>query len=410
MPARNGARSSARFELTVSASAFFSGAAEPPSHCTKAALVPLRAGPATGYGSKKSSWEAIMNLRSFALLSAIALAIPCAAAAQATAGAGPYPVTQGKTYQFEKIADGVYYATGGFGSNNVVIVNDADVMIVDTGTTPANARAFLADIRMLTNKPVRYVVNTHWHFDHTDGNSIFGPDVQIMAHDYVRTAISTFDVLHREPFLTSQGTAVPAQIEALKKQIADEKDAGRKATLSKQLADTEIILAQLKEIKPTPPNVTYSTKLVLHKGQREIDLLFLGRGHTAGDTVVYLPKERIVCSGDLMESRIAYMGDAYFDEWVTTLDALKKLDFAVDLPGHGVPFGDKGLITAFQSYLTDLTKQAAELKRQGVSADDAARRVDLRAHAKDFPQIEGLGADPRGVRRVYAWLDETARH
>src|SRR5690242_2344332 len=133
----------------------------------------------TGYGSKKSSWEAIMNLRSFALLSAIALAIPCGAQAQATAGAGPYPATQGKTYKFEKIADGVYYATGGFGSNNVVIINDQDVMIVDTGTTPANTRAFLADIRMLTNKPVRYVVNTHWHFDHTDGNSVFGPDVQI---------------------------------------------------------------------------------------------------------------------------------------------------------------------------------------------------------------------------------------
>src|SRR5437762_7536445 len=82
-----------------------------------------------------------------------------------------YPVTQGKTYKFEKIADGVYYATGGFGSNNVVIVNDDDVLLVDTGTSPANARAFVADVKMLSNKPVRYVVNTHWHYDHTDGNS-----------------------------------------------------------------------------------------------------------------------------------------------------------------------------------------------------------------------------------------------
>jgi len=351
----------------------------------------------------------MMTLRNFAPMLAMALAIPLGAAAQETAGAGPYPVIQGKTYKFEKIADGVYYATGGFGSNNVVIVNDRDVVIVDTGTTPANARAFVADIRMLTDKPVRYVVNTHWHFDHTDGNSIFAPDVQIIAQDYVRAAISTFDVLHREPFLTSQGTAVPAQIETLKKQIADETDSGRKAILAKQLADTQAIQAQLKDIKPTPPNVTYSTKLVLHEGPREIDLLFLGRGHTGGDTVVYLPKERIVCSGDLMESRIAYMGDAYFDEWITTLDALKKLDFAVDLPGHGVPFGDKGLITAFQSYLADLIKQVTELKRQGVSADDAARRVDLRSHAKDFPQIQGLGADVRGVRRAYAWLDERGR-
>ena len=103
------------------------------------------------------------------------------------------------------------------------------------------------------------------------------------------------------------------------------------------------------------------------------------------------------------------MGDAYFDEWVTTLDALKKLNFAVDLPGHGVPFSDKRLITAFQAYLTDLTAQVARLKSQGVSADEAARRVDLTGHAKDFPQIQGPGADLRGVRRVYAWLDERAR-
>jgi len=344
------------------------------------------------------------------LMFALFAGVPSAAKAQEVArAAGPYPVIQGKTYKFEKIADGVYYATGGFGSNNVVIVNDRNVMVVDTGTTPANARAFVADIAMLTNKPIRYVVNTHWHFDHTDGNSIFGPDVQIIAHDYVRTAITSFDVLHREPFLTSQGTAVPAQIETLKKQLADERDAGQKAVLTKQLADAQAVLAQLKEIKPTPPNVTYSTKLALHEAPHEIDLLFLGRGHTAGDTVVYLPKERIVCSGDLMESRIAYMGDAYFDEWVTTLDALKKLDFVVDLPGHGVPFGDKRLITAFQSYLTDLTGQAAKLKSQGISADEAARRVDLTSHAKDFPQIQGPGADLRGVRRVYAWLDERAR-
>jgi glyoxylase-like metal-dependent hydrolase (beta-lactamase superfamily II) len=123
---------------------------------------------------------------------------------------------------------------------------------------------------------------------------------------------------------------------------------------------------------------------------------------------VFLPKERIVCTGDLMESRLAYMGDAFFDEWVTTLEALKKLDFALVLPGHGAPFPNKSLITAFQSYLTDLTKQATDLRKQGVSADDAAKRVDLTSHAKDFPQIQGPGADPRGVRRLYAWLDEKA--
>src|SRR5262245_22164501 len=348
-----------------------------------------------------------MNLRMFALIVAFSAGGALAAAAQPSSVPPiSYPVTQAKTYKFEKIADGVYYASGGLGSNNVVVINDEDVLIVDTGTTPQAARDFVSDIKTLTNKPVRYVVNTHFHYDHTDGNQIFGPEVQIIAHDYVRTAISTFDVLHREPFTTSQMVNVPAQIERLKQQIGSEQDAARKATLSSQLSGAEANLAQLKELKPTAPNLTYASKLVLQRGGREIDILFLGRGHTGGDTVVFLPREKIVATGDLMESRLAYMGDAYFDEWVTTLGELKKLDFDVVLPGHGIPFADKGLITAYQAYLTDFVSQATRLKTQGVPAEEAARRIDLTAHAKAFPQIEGPGADLRGVRRVYAWLDE----
>ena len=351
-----------------------------------------------------------MNPRIFVLTAALSVGAALGAWAQPSSVPPiSFPVTQGKTYKFEKIADGVYYASGGVGSNNVVVVNDDDVLIVDTGTTPQAARNFLADIKTLTNKPVRYVVNTHFHYDHVDGNQIFGPEVQIIAHDFVRTAISTFDVLHREPYNTSQLVNVPAQIDRLKQQVAAERDAAKKAALSGQLKATEEAFAQLKELKATPPTMTYSSKLVLHRGGREIDLLFLGRGHTGGDTVVFLPKEKIVATGDLMESRLAYMGDAYFDEWVTTLEALKKLDADIVLPGHGIPFRDKGLITAYQAYLNDFIGQAGRLKAQNVSAEDAAKRIDLTVHAKAFPQIEGPGADLRGVRRAYAWIDERAK-
>ena len=350
-----------------------------------------------------------MTPRMFVLTAALSVGAALGAWAQPSSVPPiSFPVTQGKTYKFEKIADGVYYASGGVGSNNVVVVNDDDVLIVDNGTTPQAARNFLADIKTLTNKPVRYVVNTHFHYDHVDGNQIFGPDVQIIAHDYVRTAISTFDVLNREPYNTSQKINVPAQIERLKQQVSAERDTAKKAALSAQLSATEQNFAQLKELKATPPTMTYSSKLVLHRGNREIDLLFLGRGHTGGDTVVFLPKEKIVATGDLMESRLAYMGDAYFDEWVATLEALKKLDFDVLLPGHGIPFRDKGLITAYQAYLNDFVGQAGRLKAQGVSAEDAAKRIDLTSHAKAFPQIEGPGAELRGVRRAYAWIDERA--
>jgi glyoxylase-like metal-dependent hydrolase (beta-lactamase superfamily II) len=325
----------------------------------------------------------------------------------------PYPVVAGQAYKFEKIAEGVYYATATgsmvTGSNNVVIAGSRDAMVVDTGTTPAAARAFVDDLRLITDKPVRYVVNTHFHYDHTDGNQVYAGKADIIAHEYVRYAIQNLDVLHTEPFKTSQLTNVPIRIETLKKQIADESDAQRKAALQSQLGVAEQGWEELKEIRPTPPNVTYSKKKVLDLGGREVRLLFLGRGHTNGDTVVFLPKERIVCTGDLMESQLAYMGNAQFTEWVATLGALKKLDFAVDLPGHGAPFRDKGLITAYQGYLTDLMKQVAALREQGVSADDAAQRVDLTIYKKNFPQIQGPGADIRGVRRLYEWMDEHAK-
>ncbi|HEY3158342.1 MAG TPA: MBL fold metallo-hydrolase [Vicinamibacterales bacterium] len=322
----------------------------------------------------------------------------------------PSAVTVGKAYRFEKIADGVYYATATgsmvTGSNNVAIIGDRDVLVVDTGTTPAAARAFIQDLKLLTPKPVRYVVNTHFHYDHTDGNQVYAGKADIIAHEYVKQAIETLDVLHREPYKTSQLTNVPKRIETLKGQIAGEKDPAAKKMLEQQLKVAQEGFEQLKEIKPTPPNVTYSTKKVLDLGGREVQLLFLGRGHTNGDTVIYLPAQKIVATGDLMESQIAYMGDAQFDEWVATLDALKKLDFETVLPGHGMPFKGKALIIAFQGYLNDFARQAVDFRRLGTSAEVAAQRIDLTKYKSSFPQIQGPGVELRGVQRMYQWMNE----
>jgi glyoxylase-like metal-dependent hydrolase (beta-lactamase superfamily II) len=324
----------------------------------------------------------------------------------------PFPVTTGKAYRFEAVANGVYYATSTgamvTGSNNVAVVGDRDVLVVDTGTSPAAARAFVEDLKLVTARPVRYVVNTHFHYDHTDGNQVYAGKADIIAHDYVKYAIEKLDVLHREPYQTSQLTNVPARIETLKKRIADETDPRQKETLERQRAVAQQGWEELKEIRPTPPNVTYSKKKTLNLGGREVQLLFLGRGHTNGDTVVYLPKEKIVATGDLMESQIAYMGDAQFDEWIATLEALKTLDWDLDLPGHGAPFPEKARVTAFQGYLSDLVSQGRALKQQGRTAEETARQVDFTKYRETFPQIQAPGADIRGVRRLYQWLEEKA--
>lgn len=316
-------------------------------------------------------------------------------------------------YRFERFAEGVYFAraTSAISSaaNVPVIVNDRDVMIVDNGTTPAATRALLQDLKTITDKPVRYQVNTHYHYDHTDGNQVFAPDVQIIGHETARRDILTLKVLERDPYVNFAHVRLPARIAALKKQIASERDAPALATLESQLRVELELVEGLKEIRPTPPNTVFSRTLTLFRGEREIRLLFLGRGHTAGDIVVHLPRERIVATGDLLQSALPFMGDGYFDEWVATIDEVKKLDFTVVLPGHGAPITDRATIEAFQGYVRDLTAQAAALRKQGLTADQTAARVDLTAYKPHFPAIQGLGADVRAVRRIYEWMDERAK-
>lgn len=320
----------------------------------------------------------------------------------------PYPITQGKVTRFEKVAEGVYYATGAGGGNSPVIIGDRDVLIVDTNTTPANTRAFLEDLKLITNKPVRYAVNSHYHYDHSDGNQVYrerGTDV--VAHEFVKYAMENYDILHREPYMTSQVVNGQRRIDTAKMQLAQETDPQKRVALTAQLAAAEANWADLQEIKITPPNVTYKDKKIIDLGGREVQLLFLGRGHTNGDTFVYLPKEKIVCTGDMLESGPAYMGDGHFDEWIAALENMKKLDFELVLPGHGVPFKDgKTQATAQQGYLREIVKQVTELRRQGVLAVEAAQKVDLSAFKANFPSTARPGAELRSVRHIYEWLNE----
>src|SRR5258708_34494944 len=99
--------------------------------------------------------------------------------------------------------------------------------------------AWVEDIKKLNAKPIRYVVNTHWHYDHTAGNQIFGPEVQIIATDYLYQMLATTDVLHREPFLTSQVTGLSARIDTLNGQIAAEGNAQHKAALPEDFAEAQ---------------------------------------------------------------------------------------------------------------------------------------------------------------------------
>src|SRR5581483_4909793 len=182
----------------------------------------------------------------------LALAVPLAHS-QAPAAA-----TQ---HTFKQIAPGVYSAIAppslNGGSNSAVIVNQDDVLVVDSHMTPEAGRVLLQEIKTITNKPVRFLVDTHFHYDHTDGNQAFAPTADIIGHEYTRARLAAANY-------TTTGM------------------------LGNLLAGQSALAAQLKDLKPTPPNVTLSDHLTFWRGGREIRLLYLGRGHTGGDVVVYL--------------------------------------------------------------------------------------------------------------------------
>ena len=127
----------------------------------------------------KSRMRAVGILLALTFFAALSLNLNAQAVQGASGARASGPVTTGKVYNFEKIADGVYYATSSSamatGGNHPIFVGDRDVFLVDAGTTPAAARALLEDLKLITDKPVRWVVNTHFHFDHTNGNSVLGP-------------------------------------------------------------------------------------------------------------------------------------------------------------------------------------------------------------------------------------------
>ncbi|MEO8448767.1 MAG: MBL fold metallo-hydrolase [Gemmatimonadota bacterium] len=316
-------------------------------------------------------------------------------------------------FEFRKIRDDIYHAIGtgalGVGSNAVVVINAHDVLLVDSHTSPRAARALLAELKTITPNPVKYVVNTHFHHDHVNGNQVYPADVEIIGHEFTREMIATGKTKSGRAF-QSYVAFLAAQVRAHSQEADAAKDpavrAGARVKLARARADQR---EGTTEVRPTAPNWTLSERITLFRGGREIEIIFFGRGHTGGDIVVYLPKERVLATGDLLQARLPFMGDGYMDEWVETLERIKSLDFNVILPGHGEAFRDRSAIDHLQGFLRDFWRQAVDLHSAGVDINAAARRMDFSAYAPFYRQIADT-ADlydrlQGGLIRAYELLD-----
>jgi cyclase len=336
------------------------------------------------------------------------LALIFAAAATAVAQA-PAPVTpDSQSFKIVEVADGVYAGIGlnGVFGNSAFIVNRDSVLVVDTQERPSWARDLIADIRAVTPKPVHYVVNTHYHRDHSQGNQAyveaFGPDIEIIAQNTVREDMRTKDA---DLLKYSVATEIPNEIAQIQKTLGDGKDAqgnpltaGDRAAANHKIALLQAYLAEIPQIHLTLPTLTYETSLVLHTPDRDICLYHFGLGHTRGDTVVYLPKEKIVITGDLLTYNFPNMKDSYPVELVSVLDSIDKLDWDHAIPGHGEVEDNHEQIQLLHAYMRDLVAAVRAAVAKGMTLDQAKQSIDL----SRYSSIPGFAAgNPLAIERAY---------
>ncbi|GGF41337.1 oxidoreductase [Aliidongia dinghuensis] len=247
-----------------------------------------------------------------------------------------------KQETFQELAPGAYCLTAEGDPNTGVVIGDDGVMVIDARATPLLARDLIERIRQITDKPIRYVLLTHYHAVRVMGASAYGAE-QIIASDL------TLDLI---------------------------RERGRQDFESEVQRFPRLFKAVETVPGLTWPSLVFKDELTLFMGQREVQIRHIGAGHTKGDTIVYLPDCDVLYSGDLVEEGATpYCGDAYFTRWPATLDRLAAFEAKALVPGRGAALigtaAVKAGIAATRGFLADLT----DVVRAGVGAGKGLRAV-----------------------------------
>ena len=272
--------------------------------------------------------------------------------------------------------------------NAAVIELDDGLLVVDTHSKPSAARALIDQIKTVSNKPVKFVVDTHFHWDHYQGNqaypAVWPQGIEIISSEATRESIEQRGI----PRVKHEIREVPKEIEKLKADLAQATDSGKKAQLEENLRQTESYLAELKAMQVTLPTLTFDRSVIIHRKSRSVHILWLGKAHTDGDVFVYLPREKVIATGDALQGWLPYMGDGYPYDWIKTLDAAEKLDFEYAIGGHGDVMRGKAQFELWKTYLTDLMAATADVFARGESMKDAEKSVAAKLqpqYASKFP-------------------------
>jgi cyclase len=266
--------------------------------------------------------------------------------------------------QVTKLADGVYSIQhknlhdGNVNGNTTVIIGDRQVFVVDSCYLPSQAREDIAQIRQWTDKPVAWLLNTHFHNDHNNGNRTYldaFPSLAIIAHEETRKDMDLIQPgnIERTP---RQLAATIAAFRQGKTQNGRALTEDEKKQVAELLPGLEQREAEMKTLVYQPPTLVFTDKLDIDLGNRSVQVRHPGRGNTPGDAIVFLPQEKILVAGDLLVYPIPYTYDGYPAEWSQTLEKIAQMDAETIVPGHGPVLHGK----TYLNLVTDLMKSSVE--------------------------------------------------
>jgi len=310
---------------------------------------------------------------------------------------------QTQTRVVTRLAEGIYAIRhvdplpGWVHGNTTVIIGTREVLVVDACQTLEAAREDIAQIQQWTKLPVRYLVNSHWHGDHWEGNQAYVeayPGLATLAHrDTAELMAQAGPVMKRDALKDAQAL-IERSTQALasgKKGDGSPLNEADRRRVEQQAAQGRAMVVQLNAFQPQRPTLTFSEGLTLDLGGREVQVFHPGRGNTAGDVVVFVPKERILAAGDLIVQPVPYTFDGYPSEWIRTLERLVALDPAVIVPGHGDVLRDTGYVLRLRDLLQTVVRQVRAAFGESLQPDLEALRktVDAKAFKEQL-----LAADP----------------
>jgi cyclase len=289
-----------------------------------------------------------------------------------------------------KVADGIYAIRHADApdtnpqGNTTVIIGERAVLVVDSSYLPSSAAEDIAQIRRWTDRPVRYVLNTHWHPDHQRGNSVYFdafPGVTIVAHEETARLMASYDAANRERY--------PKRLQSMKETLAQKPD----VELQKTVEGRSRVLAELERSRLQLPTLTFDSELQLDLGNRAVEIRHSGTGDTRGDAWAWLPKEQVLVTGDVLAAPVPYFFAGYPEGLAHTLHRLSDLDAKAIVPGHGDVMRDQTYMRAVLEMVETIVGEvnAAIVRIGSLSArlEDVRPQIDVAEYRRRF-----AGDDP----------------